>query len=421
MIVANLLAVAADRALRAERRRQELGPPRRRSRGGCGAAGRRRRRVRRRGRDDPRARQTPSARREARSDAWRRGPRRRRASTSSSTSSRSTSSTTTTEAPARAELLPSCSPARPARATSCSRSARTRSRSSTRSRRGSRTCSRTRCASTSSTARRRGQRSSARSTRYNELAERGASTIEPALVDAVLDEVAAGRVELGALRPRRPAERHEAGSRRRTSSSSCERLWDDERDAGRGSCGSRRSSGSAAPSDRPRPTSSARWPRSPATSRTSRRAMFNHLVTPSGTKIAHGVERPRRLRGASTRPSSRPCSRRSRASAILRPVATTATAAPLRDLPRRPRRAGARRWRGRHEEQRVAAQRRGARRRQRPGVRARGGRARRARPRRRRGRVRAGTAKRRQPQARARTRSALQRGSALALLFTSTR
>ena len=88
--------------------------------------------------------------------------------------------------------------------------------------------------------------------------------IEPALVEAVLDQ-----------RSRRPHRRSAAarsggverpttdGSRRRTCSSCCERLWEAEREQGRPSCGSRRSSElGGARADRRASISSARSPRS---------------------------------------------------------------------------------------------------------------------------------------------------------------
>ena len=94
--------------------------------------------------------------------------------------------------------------------TSCSVCARMRSRSSTRSRAGSRTSSPIISASTTSTGAARA-RSSARSSARRARARGGAVRAEPELVEAVLDQVAAGKVEsaerAGRRRGRRGADR----------------------------------------------------------------------------------------------------------------------------------------------------------------------------------------------------------------------
>src|SRR5262249_20743584 len=114
--------------------------------------------------------------------------------------------------------------------------------------------------------------------------------VEPALVAAVLDEVAAGRVDLG-----RRGRGSVRGSRRATRIEApylqlvLERLWDAERGAG-----SRRlrlatlaGLGGAARivEEHLDHAMAGLTPRQ----QDAAAAMYNHLVTPSGTKIAHGV------------------------------------------------------------------------------------------------------------------------------------
>ena len=123
------------------------------------------------------------------------------------------------------------------------------------------------------------------------------------------------------------------------------RLWDDERGGGLARrCGSRRSTGSAAPSRSSATISSAR---STSLDRGAAgrcgRAMFNHLVTPSGTKIAHDAADLAGYVGAD----------QADVEPVLSSLAARADPAPgagrprvgspaLRDLPRRPRRGRAR-------------------------------------------------------------------------------
>ena len=155
------------------------------------------------------------------------------------------------------------------------RCATTRSRSSTPSRRASRTSSRTSCGSTVSTARRRRARDR-RADRALERArrrERSGSRSSRQLVDRGARpgggrgaEPDRDRAAVPAARARAAVER---GGRARA------------RGPARATLG-----GSAARGDRPRRISTARSRCSTTESRTRRR-MFDHLVTPSGTKIAH--------------------------------------------------------------------------------------------------------------------------------------
>ena len=152
----------------------------------------------------------------------------------------------------------------------------------------------------------------------------------------MLDEVGAGQDRAGVGGRARSWEDGGAGSRRRTSSSSC--------------------SGSGTTSARParRLASDARAPRRGAADRrgASRgragalspesgpgRRLFDHLVTPSGTKIAHEVGDLADFAG-SARTS---CGRSSRRwPTAHRPPGRGGGGRALRDLPRRPRRGGAR-------------------------------------------------------------------------------
>ena len=89
----------------------------------------------------------------------------------------------------------------------------------------------------------------------------------------------------------------------------------------------RRSTRSAAPSRSSATTSTTRSSSLPAESQEAAAEMFNHLVTPSGTKIAHSRLGPRRVRERRARASSSRCSRRSRRSAsCVRSPATDGSA-----------------------------------------------------------------------------------------------
>ena len=245
----------------------------------------------------------------------------------------------------------------------CSRSATTRSPSSTGSRGASRTCSRTTFGSTISTAARRERRSSGRSSATTR--RRGESVeIEPELVEAVLDQTAAGKVDLGRSgpRPRGRRERTRAAIEAPYLQLVMERVWDEERGAGlERVSGSRRSRRSAAPRRSCRPICSALSPELTADEQDVAADVFRYLVTPSGTKIAHGAgdlaeyaavdERAAAARALDAGPGAhRPHRRRS---GLERRT--------VRDLPRRPRRAGLA-WR---REQELERERRAAARRQR--------------------------------------------------------
>jgi WD40 repeat protein len=124
--------------------------------------------------------------------------------------------------------------------------------------------------------------------RYNEVSERSVE-IEPELVDAVLDEVQIGRVHLGGP-PRGPAEPAEAG---RIEAAYLQlvmqRLWDAEGEAG--STVLRRSTFQALGGAEAivRAHLDEAMEALPPEQRDVAARVFNHLVTPSGTKIAHGV------------------------------------------------------------------------------------------------------------------------------------
>ena len=104
--------------------------------------------------------------------------------------------------------------------------------------RGSRTCSGTTCGSSSSTARAARAAIVGPIERYNELAQPTSQVeLEPALVDAVLDQAVAGKVDLGDGRrgstPARPASRRVEAPYLQLV---MQRVWDEER--GEGSNGS---------------------------------------------------------------------------------------------------------------------------------------------------------------------------------------
>ena len=108
-------------------------------------------------------------------------------------------------------------------------------------------------------------------------------------------------------------------------------------------CGSRRSRRSAAPSRSSGTTSSVRSTGSAPAQKDVAASIFDHLVTPSGTKIAHRVSRPRRVRGGRRGRARDGARRRSAHERILRAGRRRERrGAALRDLPRRARRRGAR-------------------------------------------------------------------------------
>ena len=136
-------------------------------------------------------------------------------------------------------------------------------------------------------------RSSARSSAYNRLA---------APERAVGDRAGARRCgsRRGGCRSRRPRPRGRGGvdgrgrrrveSRRRTCSSSSSDCGRKRRAEEQTSCASRRCASSAEPRGSSRTTSSGRCPSCRSDEKDAAAAMYNHLVTPSGTKIAHDVE-----------------------------------------------------------------------------------------------------------------------------------
>jgi WD40 repeat protein len=125
--------------------------------------------------------------------------------------------------------------------------------------------------------------------RYNELAD-AAVSIEPELVDAVLDEVAVGRVALGgvAVGTAEPGggDRIEAAYLQLV----MQRLWDAEREQGssvlrRGTLADLGGAQEIVRADFDRAIASL-----PPARRDVAARVFNHLVTPSGTKIAHRID-----------------------------------------------------------------------------------------------------------------------------------
>ena len=126
--------------------------------------------------------------------------------------------------------------------------------------------------------------------RYNVLAARPMHVaIEPELVEAVLDEVAAGRIEPGAAGSRRG---HERCASRRVETPYLQlvlqRVWEVERERGSHRFASRPSVTWAGPKrivEHHLERAPAAWTPS---QQDAAATAFGHLVTPSGTKIAHG-------------------------------------------------------------------------------------------------------------------------------------
>ena len=305
--------VAPDRALRAERRRQELAPPgRRRPRSLRADRTMRRVVVFSSWAGDPRSGFAGCDRRGCRDRVTRHSRRaapgrvRRPSaatSTSSSTSSRSTSSTTSGEPVRRASSPAAVARAGPPRRTSslALREDALAKLDAFKGRIPNLFANYLRLDHLDRAARAR--RSSARSSATTSSPARR-SSIEPELVEAVLDQVAAGRVDVGRAGRGGVGDGRASGSRRRTSSScssgSGKRSARQRLDGAPPGDAARRS---AARSDRARPPRARARRGSSPRSRTSRRRIFDHLVTPSGTKIAHRRRRPRRVRGGSTRPT----------------------------------------------------------------------------------------------------------------------
>ena len=169
-------------------------------------------------------------------------------------------------------------------------------------------------------------------------------TAEDELVEAVLDEVAAGRIEQH-LSGRGLVD--EAVRERRVEAPYLqlvlERLWDVERARGSDVLRARRSPSSAAPSsivEEHLERALAGLDR--AASATSSLVLFDHLVTPSGTKIAHAVDDLGRYADEDPSGSTRACARWRAARSCGRSPARNGGGAALRDLPRRARTGRAR-------------------------------------------------------------------------------
>src|SRR3954468_923511 len=127
--------------------------------------------------------------------------------------------------------------------------------------------------------------------RYNETApEDDRVAIEPELVDTVLDQVASGKVDLGRA-GRGVVDGGAAASRVETPFLSLvmERLWDAERAAGSSRLRLRTLDDLGGAEQIVKDHLGGALETLPAASQAAAAAIFNHLVTPSGTKIAHSV------------------------------------------------------------------------------------------------------------------------------------
>ena len=165
----------------------------------------------------------------------------------------------------------------------------------------------TTCASITSTVARRRAAIEGPVERYNELAPESQVELEPELVDAVLAETVAGKVELGEAGGGLGAETDEGRVEAPYLQLVMERVWEEERARARTGSGSRRSSGSAAP----RRSSGRIWT-GQSTSSPPRRQdvaadVFRLLVTPSGDKDRTRRRRPGRVRGRRRAASSCRC------------------------------------------------------------------------------------------------------------------
>jgi WD40 repeat protein len=154
--------------------------------------------------------------------------------------------------------------------------------------------------------------------RYNELSPERPVEVEPDLVEAVLDEVEVGRVVLGGL-PRGVADTPGAGIEAPYLQLVMQRLWEEEQR--RASQVLRRSTldelGGAQQIVRAH-LDEAVAALQPAEQDVAAR-IFNHLVTPSGTKIAHGVPDLAQYAGVDER-ELRPVLASLGADRILRPL-----------------------------------------------------------------------------------------------------
>ena len=237
------------------------------------------------------------------------------------------------------------------RPTSSSRFAKTRSRGSTASRPASPASSRTCSASTTSTGRPRGRRSNGRSSSGTTWRACEAVEIEPALVDAVLDEVETGKVQLGdgVAAPASSADGGEGRIEAPYLQLVLSRLWAEERS-----------------SPAPSPPADARTPRwrradrahpprrddgrAPAHGAGCRGQSLPQLSDPSGTKIAHRADDLAELTDV---PSARLEPVLAQLAGEVR-ILRTRRRRRVRDLSRRPRRADPSLARRRQEPRRGA-------------------------------------------------------------------
>jgi WD40 repeat protein len=125
---------------------------------------------------------------------------------------------------------------------------------------------------------------------FNRLSQDGRVEIEPALVDAVLDQVATGKVELG-YAGRGTVRKEEQEDRVETPFLSLvmERLWEAEQAGGSNVLRLRTLEELGGAEQIVRDHLEEALESLPAESQEVAAEVFNHLVTPSGTKIAHGV------------------------------------------------------------------------------------------------------------------------------------
>ena len=158
--------------------------------------------------------------------------------------------------------------------------------------------------------------------RWNELADEDRRVeIEAELVDALLDEITTGRVDLGGAGRGRVSEvSHSAHIETPYLQLVMQRLWDAERASGgnRLRLSTLRDFGGA--SSIVRAHLEGALSALTTDQKNSAARMFDHLVTPSGTKIAHGVGDLAQFAGAS-REELAPVLRTLAESRILRPVA----------------------------------------------------------------------------------------------------
>ena len=348
-------ARARSRRLRPLERRPGRGDRRRRRRGDHAAGGRLAGRERRTCRSRSESAPGPVA--------W------AGSSTSSSIRPRSTSSTARpTRRTSSRGSCPSSSAVPTCPSTCSSRCARTLSAASTCSARAYRRSSPTRCGSLSSTGRPRERPSWGRwAATPTWRMPHGPVEIEPELVEAVLADTRAGEIELAAGGPSGLAVSPGEGVETAFLQLVLARLWQTERDAGSSTLRletfQRLGGAERIVQDHLGAALAAFTPEQ----RDAAAAAFNHLVTPSGTKVAHGLERPRHLQRRRARASSHPSSPAwpsSASCARSRPPTAPATRATRSSTTSSP--APILGWRAEHEtERRLAGERAEAKRRHR--------------------------------------------------------